>query len=184
MSEVNELREQVRALQAELDALKLTLEVVGTVDFDSGMLSRTGILEALERGQRWLARRGDIYGILVVTFPSLHADARHGPEATEFRSHVAATMGAAVRDVDSVGRLDDDTFAAVLSDLRAGALQIVAQRMRDLLERLVASSQLIGGTFRIAGLEVLSKAPSGDILDRALMLTLEANPGPVLGQIN
>ena len=184
MSEVDELREQVRALQAELDALKLTLEVVGTVDFDSGMLSRTGVLDALERGQRWLARRGDIYGILVVAFPSLHADARHGPEATEFRSHVAATMGAAVRDVDSVGRLDDHTFAAVLADLNAGAIEIVANRMCDLLERLVASSPLIGGSFRIAGLEVLSKSPSGDILDKALLLTLEANPGPVLGQVD
>jgi GGDEF domain-containing protein len=183
MSEVDELREQVRALQDELDALKVTLEVVGTVDFDSGMLSRSGVLDALERGQQWLARRGDIYGLLVVAFPSLHADARHGPEATEFRSHVAATMGAAVRDVDSVGRLDDHTFAAVLSDLNAGAIQIVADRMRDLLERLVASNPLIGGTFRIAGLEVLSNTPSGDILDGALMLSLEANPGPVLGQI-
>lgn len=184
MSEVDELRDQVRSLQAELDALHVTLEVVGTVDFDSGMLSRTGVLDALERGQRWLARRGDIYGILVVAFPSLHAEARHGPEATEFRSHVAATMGAAVRDVDSVGRLDDHTFAAVLADLNAGAIDVVANRMRDLLERLVTSGPLIGGTFRIAGLEVLTKAPSGEILDRALSLTLEANPGPVLGQVD
>jgi GGDEF domain-containing protein len=184
MSEADELREQVLALQAELDALKVTLEVVGTVDFDSGMLNRTGVLEALERGQKWLARRGDIYGILVVAFPSLHADARHGPEATEFRSHAAATMGAAVRDVDSVGRIDDHTFAAVLADLNPGAIEIVANRLRDLLERLVASSELIGGTFRIAGLEVLSKAPSGEILDQALMLTAQADPGPVLGQVD
>jgi hypothetical protein len=184
MSEVDELREQVAELRAELDALKVTLEVVGTVDFDSGMLNRTGVLEALERGHRWLARRGDIYGILVVAFPSLHAEARHGIEATEFRSHVAATMGAAVRDVDSVGRLDDHTFAAVLADLKAGAIEIVAGRMRDLLERLVASNEFAGGTFRIAGLEVLAKAPSGEVLDRAMILAAQADPGPVLGQVD
>lgn len=183
MSELDLLREQVRALQAELDALNVTLEVVGTVDFDSGMLNRTGVLEALERGQKWLARRGDIYGILVVVFPSLHADVRHGPDATEFRSHAAATMGAAVREVDAVGRIDDHTFAAVLADLNPGAIQVVAGRMHDLVERLVASSDDIGGDFRMAGLEVLAKAPSGEILDRALMLTAQAGPGPVLGQV-
>src|SRR5690606_31700544 len=178
MSEAEALRRQVRELRAELDALRVTLEVVGTLDLDSGILNRTGILDALERGQKWLKRRGDIYGVVVVNFPALADDFRHGPEAIEFKTHVAATIGAAVRDVDSVGRLDDETFAAVLADLNPGAIEVVAGRIGDLIERLVHSTAELGGKYRISGLEVLSAASSGAVLDQALELSDQADPGP------
>lgn len=184
MSEAEELRRQVRELRAELDALRVTLEVVGTLDLDSGILNRTGILDALERGQKWLKRRGDIYGVVVVNFPALADDMRHGSEGIEFKTHVAATIGAAVRDVDSVGRLDDQTFAAVLADLNPGAIEVVAGRMGELIERLVASTPAMGGTYRISGLEVLSAAASGEVLDRAVQLSARADPGPLLAQLD
>lgn len=180
----DQLRRQIQALTDELDALKVTLEVVGTIDLDSGILNRTGVLDAVERGQKWLTRRGDIYGVIVVRFPALDDEVRHGAESAEFRTHVAATMGATVRDVDSVGRLDDHTFAAVLADLNPGAIEIVAGRMFELLERLVESTPAIGGAFQISGVEVLSAGPSGDVLAEALRLAGQASPGPVLGQFD
>ena len=183
MGDEAELREQIEALRDELESLKMTLEVVGTIDLDSGILNRTGVLDALERGQRWLTRRGDIYGLVVVSFPSLSSEVSGGVEAPEFRTHVAATMGAAVREVDSVGRIDVRTFAAVLADLNPGAIEVVAERMRELLERLVAATPAIGGAFRISGIEVLAPKPSGEVLEAAIHLATTADPGPVLGQL-
>ncbi|HSJ28374.1 MAG TPA: hypothetical protein VLB67_09190, partial [Acidimicrobiia bacterium] len=149
----------------------------------AGILNRNGILDALERGQRWLSRRGDIYGVLVVTFPSLVAEAVHGSESTEFRTHVAATIAAAVRDVDSVGRVDERTFAAVLADLNPGAIEIVAVRLRELLDRMAASTPAMGGTFKIGGLEILEAKPSGEVLDTALELARTSTGTTSLGQI-
>jgi GGDEF domain-containing protein len=179
----SDLRRQIEALREELESLRLTLDVVGTMDLDAGILNRNGILDALERGQRWLSRRGDIYGLLVVVFPSLVADAVHGSEATEFRTHVAATIAAAVRDVDSVGRVDERTFAAVLADLNPGAIEIVAGRLRQLLERMAASTPAIGGTFKIGGLEVLEALPSGEVLDAGLELARSATGTTALGRL-
>lgn len=183
MDPESELRQEIDRLQDELDAMKVTLEVVGTIDLDSGILNRTGVLDALERGQKWLTRRGDIFGLIVVSFPALTGEVMVGDEAVEFRTHVTATMGAAVRDVDSVGRIDNRTFAAVLADLKPGAIEIVAARMKDLLDRLAGSTPAMGGVFRISGVEVLSALPSGDVLGRALQLNVTANPGPVIDQL-
>lgn len=183
MGDEAELREQIKTLRDELESLKMTLEVVGTIDLDSGILNRTGVLDALERGQRWLTRRGDIYGLVVVSFPSLTTSASEGAEAAEFRTHVAATMGAAVREVDSVGRIDERTFAAVLADLNPGAIEVVAGRVHELLERLVAATPAIGGMFRVSGIEVLAPKPSGEVLETATRLAMTGDPGPVLGQL-
>lgn len=171
-------------LTAELEALKVTLEVVGHLDLDSGTLNRTGILDALERGQKWLARRGDIYGLLVVHFPKLDPSVVEGPDAAEFRTHVVSTMGAAVRDVDSVGRIDDSAFGAVLADVNPGAIQVVADRMRTLLERLSATTPEIGGVFGMGGVEVLAAHPSGTVLDAALELARSGSESTPLVQLD
>lgn len=177
--------DRVAELTAELERLKMTLAVVGTVDLDTGMLNRTGILEALERGQRWLARRGDIYGAVVVRFPTLRTDRVDGENGVEFRKHVTATIGAAVRDVDDVGRVDDHTFAAVLADLNPGAIDVVTNRLQDLLIRLVSSVEASGGEFKVGAVEVLAQShTSGTVLETATRL---ADGAPVngasLGQI-
>ena len=171
-------------LTAELEALKVTLEVVGHLDLDSGTLNRTGILDALERGQKWLARRGDIYGLVVVHFPVLDPSVVDGPDAAEFRTHVAATMGAAVRDVDAVGRIDSSFFGAVLADVKPGAIQVVADRMRALLERLTATTPTIGGVFLMGGVEVLAAHPSGAVLDAALELARKGSVSTPLVQLD
>jgi GGDEF domain-containing protein len=184
MSDESDLPRRVEELTDELERLRLVLEVVGTVDVETGMLNRTGILDALERGQRWLVRRGDIYGLIVVRFPRLADEVLQGEDAVEFRIHVAATIGAAVRDVDSVGRIDDRTFAAVLADLNPGAIDIVAGRLQALLERLTASTAAIGGEFRVGAIEILSQNPSGTVLDTTLRLATEADPNRTsLGQL-
>lgn len=183
MTEADDLHHRIHELEEELDALKTTLEVVGTIDLDSGILNRTGVLDALERGKHWLVRRGDIYGLVIVGFPNLDPDVVDGPDAIEFRTHVAATIGAAVREVDAVGRVDHRTFAAVLSDLNPGAIAVVAQRITDLLDRLARSTPAMGGSFRVCGVEVLEPTPSGDVLDRALRLSRDVERGPVIDQI-
>ena len=66
-----EIEAKLEAATAELDRIKFTLEVVGTVDLDTSLLNRNGIFESIQRAQRWLVRRGDIYGVLYITFPDM-----------------------------------------------------------------------------------------------------------------
>lgn len=182
MESESDLRAEVARLRDELDHLRTTLAVVGPVDVETGTLNRTGILDALERGRHWLIRRGDIYGLVVVWFPDLPEPLHAGPEGVEFRTHVTATLGAAVREVDSVGSVSPDTFAAVLADLNAGALPIVTQRIRGLVDRLISGNRDLDRA-AIGGIEVLAPKASGAVLDKAADLARGAGSEPSLERL-
>jgi len=151
------LQAKLDATRDELDRLRLTLDVLGTVDLATGILNRNGLLESLERGRRWMSRRGDIFGALVVRFPALpRLDPTHADDLETIK-HLAATIGAGVREVDEVGRLDDITFAASLADLNPGAIHIVADRVAGMLHKTTSNRPEIG-PFHIGAVEVLNAA--------------------------
>lgn len=182
--ELTELRNRLAETEAELERLKLTLEVVGTVDLDTGVLNRTGILDGLERGRRWMARRGDIYGLMIVTLPEV-APADDDEQAAELAKHITASIGAGVRDVDDVGRIDDHTYGAVLADLKPGSVEIVAGRVRDLVARLVEYTPGTGSRFHLGAVEVLSTSHTpGTVFDAAVRMAEQSPTNDVsVGQI-
>lgn len=173
----DETESRLTAAQAELDRIRFTLDVIGTVDLDTGLLNRNGIYESIQRAQRWLARRADIYGVMFVAFPDLDVSKPLDPSYLELMKHLAATIAAGVRDVDEVGRASDNAFCAVLADLHAGALRVVTERVTRQLERVMSSTPRTGEIFRIGGLEVLTASHTyGTVLDTAQRLSEEAEP--------
>jgi hypothetical protein len=180
----DELRQLLADTRDELDRLRLTLEVVGTMDLDAGILNRNGVLESLERGRRWMARRGDIYGAVVVSFPHLRTLDVTNPDDLELVKHLAATIGAAVREVDEVGRIDELTFASTLADIKPGSIQVVADRIVHLLDAVIRSEPTVRG-FRIGAVEVLNAGhTSGTVLDACIRMAERATPGTAsVGQI-
>lgn len=167
---------RLEAAEAELERIKFTLEVVGTVDLDTSLLNRNGVFESIQRAQRWLIRRGDIYGALYIRFPNLIVPEKPTPAHLEMLKHIAATISAGVRDVDEVGRAEENAFAAVLADLQPGTIEIVANRVRAMLARVAQNSPEIGGVFHIGGVEVHAATHnSGAVLDTARRLSLESD---------
>lgn len=153
----------------ELDRLRLTLQVVGTVDLDVGILNENGIVDAIDRARRWHARRGDVFGVLAIVVPDL------GDEA-ESAADVAATIAAGLREVDDVGRLGPDCFVGILSDLAPGSLGVVADRIRGVLSRQGARPSSGAGERRIGGLEMhRSDTDARTILQRAVALARTAS---------
>ena len=182
--EVNDLQRRLEDAESELESLKLTLEVVGTVDLETGVLNRTGVLDGLERGRRWMSRRGDIYGMLVVLFPRIDVE-QDRERLIELAKHITASIAAGVRDVDDVGRIDHHTYAAVLADLKPGSIEIVADRVRSLIARLVDFTPDTGGAFKVGAVEVLSTSHTpGVVFDAALRMADSASDGASsVGQI-
>lgn len=173
-----QIEAKLAAATAELDRIKFTLDVVGTVDLDTSLLNRNGIFESIQRAQRWLVRRGDIYGVLYVTFPDMDVSNIADPAYLELMKHLAATIAAGVRDVDEVGRATDNSFAAVLADLEPGALQIVAERVSKLLTQVTGTSPNLTGDFKMGGVEVLTASHTyGTVLDTAQRLSNQAAAG-------
>jgi GGDEF domain-containing protein len=170
-----DLEAQLSAANAELDRILFLLDVVGTVDLDTGLLNRNGIFESIQRAQRWLVRRGDIYGVMFVDFPHLDVSGPADPEFLEVIKHLSATIAAGVRDVDEVGRSSENSFAAVLANLDAGSLEIVAERVTRMLTKVTGTNGEPIGPFRIGGVEVLSPShTSGTVLETAQRMAAAA----------
>ncbi len=172
-----EIEAKLEAATAELERIKFTLDVVGTVDLDTSLLNRNGIFESIQRAQRWLVRRGDIYGVLYITFPDLDVSNTIDPSYLELMKHLAATIAAGVRDVDEVGRAADNAFAVVLANLEPGALHIVAERVDELLRKVTEAPNLTG-EFLMGGVEILTASHTyGTVLDTAQRLSTQASVG-------
>lgn len=179
-----ELTRQLADAREELERIKLTLDVVGTIDLYSGILNRNGLLESLERGRRWMARRGDIFGAVVAVFPEMRVLDPTDPDDLEVIKHLAATVGAGVREVDEVGRLDDRTFGASLADLKPGAIHIVADRVTQLLSATLRNLPEVGA-FKVGAVEVLNAGHAAStVIDTCLRFANESAAGSAtVGQI-
>lgn len=175
------LKRRVRKAEDELARLELTLDVVGTTDLDAGILNRNGVLEALDRRRRWMARRGDVYGALVVRLPGLGEIDDH--DALDTVKHIAATIAAGLREVDEVGRISGDVFAATLADLRPGSILIVASRVHHLVSNTLESVDGVD-TFGVAALEV-TRVDQGapEVLQRCIELATGATDEPIVKQL-
>jgi len=179
MNSGDELRRQLEEAELELERFRMTLEITGVVDVEAGILNRNGVMDALERGRRWLARRGDLYGVIVVAFPRLaEIDAD-----SELLKHLAATMAAGVREVDEVGRVDEVSFAAVLRDLQPDSIRIVVDRVERLAGRVASSVSALSGEYRLGAVEVHEPDRSAQaVLETALSL-VDTPEGPKIATL-
>ncbi len=162
--DIDSLRRQLEEAEASLAQLRLVMEVVGTTDLTTGISNRNGVLEAIERGRRWMNRRGDMFGVLVVRFPKMPLLDPGNDDDVELVKHLAATIGAGVREVDDVGRLDDLTFATVLADIQPGSIAVVVDRVTGKLLEATDTLGRAGGVFRVGAVELLSSGHSSDVI--------------------
>lgn len=173
--DIDDLKSRLDEAEASLAQLRLVMDVVGTTDLSTGINNRNGVLEAIERGRRWMNRRGDMFGVIVVRFMKMPVIELDNPEHVELVKHLAATIGAGVREVDDVGRLDDMSFASVLADIKPGAINIVVARVISQIEAASSTLASAGGVFRLAAIELLSSSHSSDvILDATERLLVKA----------
>ena len=181
----SDLEARLESTRAELERLRLTLAVVGTMDLDVGILNRNGILDAIDRARKWQARRGDVFGVLVVQLPDVVDGNSDADGAREVAENVAAVLAAGLREVDSVGRCSETTYAGVLSDLQPDSIAVVAMRLDAVFRHLAETDPAFGERYGIGAIEVRGgdDAPA-DLLQRATEMAGEAvGDRPVVGML-
>lgn len=137
-----ELERRLRHLQEQLEEyrrrngeLRLALETLTTIDPTSGVRNRLGILQSMEGALQWNSREALAFGVVVVELPSLGELRRREDHALveEAIAHVAAVISAGLRDVDRVGRWNEDVFVIVLAKLDGNGVRPVAARLASML---------------------------------------------------
>lgn len=168
------LRLELEECLAEQRRLKLALDVLSPIDIVTGLRNRNGILDAIQGGLNWLARRDDPFAVLAVEIPGLG-----GVEETERRQvqrHLGAIFAAILRRVDEPGRLDETTFVAVLRAFSAKGVPALMARVAATLHGEGAAAGAFDPRLRVAALLVRSRPQRRpqDLLDRMLSLLGEA----------
>lgn len=127
--------EEIRRLRAIVDSYL-------SVDLDTGLLNRNGLIEAINRARLWWDRRREPFGVMAIRFPDM-VDLQ--PDvARDLALPIGRALSDTGRAVDDTGRLDAHTFVVVLREFqRQGAITVVS-RMRTAIRQAVGDPAITG----------------------------------------
>ena len=151
-----ELETELEQAMIDVGRLQLQVDLFTSTDPVTGFVNRTGTIDAVQSALDRLDRMDEPVTILVLSIPELGelraslADA----DLVGGLRHLGALVAGGLRRVDRVGRLEDDTFVSVLSNLGARSVDVVLGRIED---ALTAAPVELGG---IVVVEPLSNATS------------------------
>ncbi|MEM8902491.1 MAG: GGDEF domain-containing protein [Actinomycetota bacterium] len=194
--ELTALRERMVELETELEQamadvgrLQLQVDLFTSTDPVTGFVNRTGTIDAIQSALDRLDRMEEPVTILVLTVPALRELRTSVSDADLVGGlrHLGALVAGGLRRVDRVGRLDDDTFVSVLSNLGGKSVGVVLDRIRD---ALTAAPVELGGTEHelrpLIGALVLERSETGahgdpdELLDRAVAVLDEVGDEPTV----
>ncbi|MGH8928220.1 MAG: diguanylate cyclase domain-containing protein [Acidimicrobiia bacterium] len=125
--------EEIRRLRGMIDSFL-------SVDIDTGLLNRNGLIDAVKRARLWWDRRREPFGVMAIRFPGL-TDLSPAA-ATELAMRIASALSDTGRAVDDTGRIDTRTFLMVLREFQRHGAMTVVSRMRTALREAIADPGL------------------------------------------
>ncbi|HEX5672169.1 MAG TPA: diguanylate cyclase [Acidimicrobiia bacterium] len=174
-SEIDSYRRQLAERDEEIRRLKAVVDSFLSVDVDSGLLNRNGLLEAIKRASLWWDRRREPFGVMAIRLPRLaDLEAASVPDVI---TRVANALSDTGRAVDDIGKLDESTFVMVLREFHRHGATAVVSRMRIALRQTIANPHLTSDIRfgLVVAVETGSYQPT-DYLQHALNASLEATP--------
>jgi PleD family two-component response regulator len=135
---------EVRELRAEVGHLRKQAGTLSTIDVVTGLLNRTGFIDAIDMSLARFARLQERFAVALVGFPVLEETAARHPEETreEVLRHLAALFRAGLRGVDRAARLDGFLFGTVTPMLDEPGAPALITRLNGIL---AAAPVQIGG---------------------------------------
>ncbi|MFT5530912.1 MAG: two-component system cell cycle response regulator [Candidatus Poriferisodalaceae bacterium] len=177
------LENQLDEAKAEINQLRLQLHVFTSTDALTGLANRNGVLDSLQGAVDRQARMKEPYSVVGMRFPQI-AGLINDHDVDDYEEairHLGAIFAAGLRTVDRVGRLDEITFAAVLTNCPGEHISTVIERSLMSIRALplsVGAAEYVLDPAVVAllsGEDVVSDATV--VLARAEQLLGEAVPG-------
>ncbi len=169
------LARQLAERDDEIRRLRGIIDSFLSVDIDTGLLNRNGLIEAVKRASLWWERRREPFGVMAVRFSDMVGLNRD--QANELASRIAASMYDTGRAVDDTGRIDERTFIMVLREFQRHGAMTVVSRMRIALREAIADP-LVTGDLRfglVVAIEGDSSTPE-DYINMAVAAAEQAAP--------
>ncbi|MGA9594566.1 MAG: GGDEF domain-containing protein [Acidimicrobiia bacterium] len=129
---------EARLEEAEADngVLRLQLDMLTSTDIVTGLPNSNGIAAQLQKAAARYSRSGEAFGLMHVGFPAFpRISAERGRRALEeAMRHAGSLVGAAVRQLDTVGRIDEDGFVSVMPMMSDDGVAPVVARIERALD--------------------------------------------------
>jgi len=173
--ERDDLGRLLAARDEEIRRLRVIIDSFLSVDIDTGLLNRNGLVDAVKRARLWWDRRREPFGVMAVRFSDMVGLDRD--QANDLATRIAACMYDTGRAVDDTGRIDERTFVMVLREFQRHGAMTVVSRMRTALREAIADP-LVTGDLRF-GLVVAIEGDSSsaeDYIDMAVTAAEQAAP--------
>ena len=180
---ITELEDELADARAEINQLRLQLHVFTSTDAVTGLANRNGLLDSLQGAIDRQQRMKEPYCVVFLRFPQLGGlrDAHHEDDYEEALRHLGAIVAAGLRTVDRVGRLDETTFVAVLTNCPGEFISVVIERSLASIRALplsVGASEYALDPAVVALLSGEEVAESAEVvLSRGMQLIGETSAG-------
>jgi len=135
------LEERLAEAEADNGVLRLQLDMLTSTDIVTGLPNANGISAQLQKATARYSRSGEAFGLMHVGFPAFaRIREEHGRRALEdAMRHAGSLVGAAVRQLDTVGRVDEDGLVCVMPMMSDDGVSPVVGR----IEKVLDSSPLV-----------------------------------------
>lgn len=136
LARVAELEARLDELEADNGVLRLQLDMLTATDVVTGLPNANGIVGQLQKAAARYSRSGEAFGLMYVGFPAFEqiAAKRGRVDLETAMRHAGAMVGACVRQLDTVGRLDENGLVCVLPMLSDNGTDPVIRRIERVLE--------------------------------------------------
>ena len=129
---------EARLAEAEADngVLRLQLDMLTATDIVTGLPNSNGIAAQLQKAAARYSRSGEAFALMHVGFPAFSRigedRGRHALE--DAMRHAGSLVGAAVRQLDTVGRIDEEGLVCVMPMMSDDGVMPVVNRVERVLE--------------------------------------------------
>ncbi len=129
---------EARLAEAEADngVLRLQLDMLTATDIVTGLPNSNGIAAQLQKAAARYSRSGEAFALMHIGFPAFaRISEERGRHALEdAMRHAGSLVGAAVRQLDTVGRIDDDGLVCVMPMMSDDGVKPVVSRIEKVLD--------------------------------------------------
>lgn len=131
-----QLEERLAEAEADNGVMRLQLDMLTATDIVTGLPNSNGIAAQLQKAAARYSRSGEAFGLMHVGFPAFEriSEERGRRALEEAMRHAGALVGAAVRQLDTVGRIDESGLVCVMPMMSDDGVTPVVNRVERVLD--------------------------------------------------
>jgi diguanylate cyclase (GGDEF)-like protein len=133
---IAELEARLAEAEADNGVLRLQLDMLTSTDIVTGLPNANGIAAQLQKAAARYSRSGEAFGLMHIGFPvfrKIHEE-RGRRALEEAMRHAGSIVGAAIRQLDTVGRIDEDGLVSVMPMMGDDGVNPVVDRIEKVLD--------------------------------------------------